>query len=442
MMLRFAPSPTGDMHIGNLRAAIFNYIIAKQRKEEFLIRIEDTDLERNIEGKDKEILQLLTLFGLLWDKLVYQSANLHHHQNIAEHLIREGKAFFCYCSESFLEQKREEAMRDKRAFRYDNAWSEIEKDSNRTPVVRLYGSTVDLSYMDVVKGKLTFSPNELDSFVILRANKVPTYNFACAVDDILYDVSFIIRGEDHTSNTPKQLLIRNAMHCTHGIEFAHLPIILNEEGKKMSKRERSSSVKWLLEEGFLPQAIANYLISMGNNPPVEVFSLKESIEWFDITKITRSPVKFDLKRLRFLNREHFRRLSDFELAYLVESSDVQVGALVRFYLQEASTLNEIRDAITGVFSPKSPDDFTEFACEMRLLHQHITDIIQSLHPSMTEFETFKNELMNRSKLKGKLFFKPLRILLTGRVDGPELKELYPLIWGMLKDIVILKETKC
>lgn len=441
-MLRFAPSPTGDMHIGNLRAAIFNYILAKQRNEEFLLRIEDTDTERNIEGKDKEILQLLTLFGILWDKLVYQSENLHHHQNIAEHLLRSGKAFLCYCTQEFLDKKREEAQSAKRAFRYDDLWSEIEKNTNTTPVVRLRGAKADISYTDKIKGLLHFNAHEIDSFVILRANGLPTYNFACAVDDVLYDVSFIVRGEDHTTNTPKQILIREAMECSTPIEFAHLPIILNEEGKKMSKREQSSSVKWLLEEGFLPQAIANYLISMGNNTPVEVFTLKESIEWFDIAKITKSPVKFDIKRLRFLNREHFKRLSDSELAYLLESHNPQVGALARFYLQEASTLNEIRDLISPIFCAKNPAEFAEFASEIVLLQSHIAQLLDSLHPSLTSFESFKKELMARSNLKGKSFFKPLRILLTGKTDGPELSDLYPLIWGMLKDIAQIKEQKC
>ena len=441
-MLRFAPSPTGDMHIGNLRAAIFNYILAKQRNEEFLLRIEDTDVERNIEGKDKEILQILTLFGILWDKLVYQSENLRYHQTIADHLQKSGKAFLCYCTEGFLDKKREEAKEAKRAFRYDDSWSELEKETNQTPVVRLHGAKADVCYTDKIKGALSFGAGEVDSFVILRANGLPTYNFACAVDDVLYDISFIVRGEDHTTNTPKQILIREAMQCSAPIDFAHLPIILNEEGKKMSKREQSSSVKWLLEEGFLPQAIANYLISMGNNTPVEVFTLKESIAWFDIAKITKSPVKFDIKRLRFLNREHFKRLSDSELAYLLESSSPQVGALARFYLQESSTLNELRNAIEPIFSAKDPNAFPEFAGEIVQLHGHIIAMLDSLHPALASFESFKKELMAQSNLKGKHFFKPLRILLTGKSDGPELSDLYPLIWGMLKDIARIKEATC
>ncbi len=441
-MLRFAPSPTGDMHIGNLRAAIFNYIIARQNNEKFLIRIEDTDQERNQEGKDKDILYTLTLFGLMWDQLVYQSENIHYHHKIAEHLIKEKKAFYCFCTEEFLEQKRKEAKECKRAFRYKEEWKEIHKSSNPYPVVRLHGAQNDLSYYDKIKGNLVFKKEEIESFVILRKDKSPTYNFACAVDDMLYDISMIIRGEDHTTNTPKQILVHQAMEYPKKIEFAHIPIILNEEGKKMSKREQSSSVKWLLEQGFLPQAISNYLIAMGNNTPTEVFTLQESIAWFNIEHISKSPVKFDIKRLKFLNREHFKRIHDTDLALMLGYKDASIGLLAKFYLQESSTLNEIQEAIDLIFGQKNMDNenFINFKKDALLLQQHIHQIIAEKHPCLSHFDDFKKELMNRSLLSGKKFFKPLRILLTGRTEGPEISDLYPLIWCFLKDITQIKET--
>ena len=438
-MLRFAPSPTGDMHIGNLRAAILNYIIAKQRGEKFLIRIEDTDSARNIEGADKEILAILNLFGLFWDKLVYQSENFPLHRKLAQNLIEKNKAFYCYATKDFLEQKRAEASAQKRAFRYKDEWAEVCKGENEKPVIRLKGiaesnansacgdflgsasarfldglnvlssslashnpknsstilefascnrsaeSTLDsadsqnlgenlnqkpiksfcyfwlspkvesplplnpnlpnnvdsargaessknisalrdsanfaesITFFDAIKGKCKFSQNEIDSFVIMR-DDIPTYNFACAVDDMLYDISFIIRGEDHTSNTPKQMLIHRALGYDKSIKYAHLPIILNNDGKKMSKRESESSVKWLLSQGFLPRAIVNYLLLMGNNPPCEIFSLDEAIAWFDLLQLSKSPVRFDINQLRHINREHLKRLSDGEMGLLLESS--------------------------------------------------------------------------------------------------------------------------
>lgn len=436
-MLRFAPSPTGDMHTGNLRAAIFNYILAKQRGEKFLVRIEDTDMERNIEGKDKEILSLLNLFGMVWDELVYQSHNFPRHAQMAEYLLSQGKAFYCYCSKEFLDQKREEALAQKLPFRYHDAWAEIEKDSTQKPVIRLRGASEEICFKDEIKGIVSFKPHEVDSFVIVREDGIPTYNFACAIDDMLYDVSFIVRGEDHVSNTPKQMLIQRGVGYEKLLQYAHLPILLNEEGKKMSKRDNASSVKWLLEEGYLPQAIANYLILMGNKTPTEVFTLKEAIEWFDITHVAKAPAKFDLDKLRFLNREHFKRLSEQDLAFLLDHKDPSVGGLAKLYLQESSTLNELRPKIDALFAPKIAQG--EFASAMILLYPHLRAMIEEFSPALKDFEAFKKEAMERSGLKGKPFFKSLRLLLTGSENGPELSDLFEYTRFFFNDIIRLKE---
>ncbi len=441
-MLRFAPSPTGDMHIGNLRAAIFNFIIAKQRNEKFLIRIEDTDLARNIKNKDKEILSLLNLFGLLWDELIYQSANFSKHQHFAEFLLKTNKAFYCYCSKEFLEQKRQVAIDKKIAFRYDDSWAELEKDSNKKPVIRLKGSSKAISYDDKIKGKLTFEPNELDSFVIIREDGIPTYNFACACDDMLYDISYIVRGEDHTSNTPKQILIHQNLGYEKDIQFAHLPIILGENGKKMSKRDASSSVVWLLEQGFLPVAIINYLISMGNATPCEIFTLSEAIEWFDISKIAKSPVKFDIAKLRFINHEHLKRLNESDLALLLESSDLSIGALGKIYLEEASTLNELRDKIQAIIAPKDFNKLYEgqdFSKGCHVIFGILKDMISDSKNIPFEYEEFKNIIMTKSALKGKALFKPLRIVLTGASHGPDLAKLYPYLRNILDSILYIKD---
>lgn len=437
-MLRFAPSPTGDMHIGNLRAAIFNYIIAKQKGEKFLIRIEDTDLARNIEGKDKEILSLLNLFGLLWDELAYQSHNFDRHRQLAEYLIKKDLAFYCYCSKEFLESKRLEAQAQKKPFRYDPQWAELEKDSNSKPVVRLRGAKESISFLDSIKGELCFEAEEIESFVIIKEDGVPTYNFACAIDDLLFNIDFIVRGEDHVSNTPKQILIHRSLGYEQVLGYAHLPIILGESGGKMSKRDNASSVAWLLEEGFLPQAIINYLISMGNHTPKEIFKLNEAIEWFDIKNISKSPVKFDIKRLRFLNREHLKMLNEQEFALLLDSKDPSVGALAKLHLQEASTLNEIREKLDRIFGPKPISQEFEgesYKQECRILYPLLLELIASHHPALKEYESLKQILMQQSNLKGKKFFKSLRILLTGNSHGLELNELYPYLRFFLKDIV-------
>ncbi len=439
-MLRFAPSPTGDMHIGNLRAAIFNYIIAKQTKQRFLVRIEDTDKARNIVGKDKEILSLLNLFGLMWDELVYQSDNFERHRKFAQYLIDKDLAFYCYCSKEFLESKRLEAKEQKRAFRYNRKWAENEKQTNPNPVIRIRGADTSITFEDSIKGHLSFEANEIDSFVIIKEDGIPTYNFDCAVDDMLYDVDFVVRGEDHVSNTPKQILIHKYLGYEKTLGYAHLPIILGTDGSKMSKRDSASSVAWLLEEGFLPQAIINYLVSLGNHAPTEIFTLKDCYAWFDIKHIAKSPVKFDIKRLRFLNREHFKRLNEEEFALLLDTKDATIGALAKLHLQEASTLNEIRTKINRIFSPKcitQTDNDEGFEDECKILYKHLREMIESNAPALSDYQQLKNELMARTNLKGKKFFKPLRILLTGYTQGLELSEIYPYIRFFLSDIVAI-----
>jgi len=281
------------MHIGNLRVALFNYIVSKQRNEDLIVRIEDIDKERNIEGKDEEILGLLSLFGIEYTQVIYQSENVRYHSAMALQLVHEKKAFSCFCSPEWLEKKREEAKENKKAYRYDDACRNLPHElviDNMNPfTIRLSRPDEAIFIKDAIKGKVSFEPDAVDSFVLLRQDKTPTYNFACAVDDMLSDISLVIRSEDHMSNTPKQDYIRTSLGYEKKVEYAHLPIILNDSGEKMSMRDDASSVKWLLEEGFLPAAISNYLILIGNKPPQEIFDTKDAIEWFSLDNISKSP---------------------------------------------------------------------------------------------------------------------------------------------------------
>ena len=431
-MLRFAPSPTGDMHIGNLRVAILNYIVSKQKGEALIVRIEDTDKERNIEGKDKEILDILGVFGIEYKELFYQSKNLKFHTMMALQLLNEKKAFNCFCKPEVLEQKREEAKEAKQAYRYDGACLNLRAEEiidNTNPfVVRLKKPSEAILVRDLIKGEISFSPDDIDSFIIMRQDKTPTYNFACAIDDMLTDISLVIRGEDHVSNTPKQIAIRNALGYEKEIEYAHLPVILNDDNKKMSKRDNASSVKWMFEEGYLPSAIANYLILIGNKTPKEIFTLDEAIEWFDITAISKAPARFDLAKLKFINREHLKMLDSKELSRYVGFADDDIGEVAKIFLSEISTLRELREKIEPIFAAKSiPEEFEEAAQKMK-------DVILNA-PHFEEFETFKTYIIENTGLKGKHFFKPLRLLLTGAEHGPELSDLYPYIKNYIKVIV-------
>ncbi|MDU5326115.1 glutamate--tRNA ligase [Campylobacter ureolyticus] len=433
-MYRFAPSPTGDMHIGNLRAAIFNYIVAKQKNEGFILRIEDTDKERNIDGKDEDIKEILTKFGIKWDKLYYQSKNLKFHREFANKLLIDKKAFCCFCSEEELAAKKQKAKDEGVAYRYDGTCEKLSDmevlDTTKPFVIRMKKPSHAMKFTDDIKGELVFEPENIDNFVIMRRDKTPTYNFACSIDDMLMDVSYVIRGEDHVSNTPKQDLIRKALGYDKKIGYAHLPIILNQEGKKMSKREKDSSVKFLLDSGYLPEAILNYLVLLGNKTPCEIFTLDDAIKWFDIKNISKSPAKFDIEKLTQINREHIKIASNKRLSELFEM-DIKFGDLIRFYTQEGSLIPEIKNKISQIYSRKTiPSEYKEY---VDLIKNAISKVEIS-----KDFNEFKQNLMKLTNLKGKNFFMSLRILLTNQTHGPELSELYPFIKDDIKEIV----SKC
>ncbi len=430
-MLRFAPSPTGDMHIGNLRVAIFNYIVAKQRGEKLLIRIEDTDKQRNIEGKDKEILTILDAFGIKYDQVVYQSGNFQIHREMAKKLLEGKKAFVCFCSEDEINGEREKAKCEKRPYRYSGKCEyldekEVEsKIKEKKPfVVRLKKPEKPVKFHDLIKGDFEFSPFDIDSFVILRTNLIPTYNFACAVDDMIYDISLVIRGEDHLSNTPKQIAIRHALGYNKKMKYAHLPIILNDKGKKMSKRDNASSVKWLLKVGFLPEAIANYLILLGNNFGKEIFTLQESIKFFDLTKISRAPAKFDMEKLKFLNKEHLKKINN--LSKYFGYNEVYED-LLKIFRDESFTTEEIKNKFEKIFESS---DGGEFKNEKEIIKKEI------LNNELEEnYDEFKNRLIKNTSIKGKKFFISLRELFINEKQGPKIKDLYNVMRPYLKKII-------
>jgi len=422
------------MHIGSLRVAIFNYIVARQRDEQFIIRIEDIDKERNIEGMDTEILQILEKFALPHNHVYHQSENLHIHQTLAIRLLEEEKAFVCTCTPEQLEADREKAKKEKIAYRYSGRCEKMKsgeldrlKEENIPFVIRIKKPQAPIVNHDIIQGAIETDPNEVDSFVILRADAAPTYNFACACDDMLAGIDFIIRSEEHLSNTPKQIHIKQLLGYSEKTAYAHLPIILNTEGKEMGKHGDAGSVKWLFREGFIPDAIINYLLLLGNRTPKEIFTLPDAIEWFKLENISKSAVYFDIDKLRFLNREHLKRMDDKKLSALFGFADADIGKLAKIYLEEASTINELDEKIKAIFADKSFDG--AWGEEMRILEKIIAE-----SPMIETFDTFKNHLMKESGLKGKHFSKPLRILLTGADHGPELSDIYPTIKSYLLEV--------
>lgn len=431
-MYRFAFSPTGDMNIGDLRIALFNCLCAAQAKDTLIVRIEDTDKKRNIEGKDQDILDMLALFGIAYTQHYYQSNNIKYYLQFASTLLDKKKAFICFCSEQELEAKREKAKAEGKEYCYDGKCENLSSEeviNNPKPfVIRMKKPEKTISFDDKIKGHTSFESDAIDSFIIMKADKYPTYDFACACDDMLQGVTTIIRGEDHIANTPRQELIRKALGYEQAITYAHLPIILNAEGKEISKNDDASSVQWLLDQGFMPEAILNYLIILGNHTPVEIFYMVEALVWFDIKGISKSPALFDIDKLRFINREHIKRIGDMELSKRMGYACENIGKLAKVYTEEASTTFEIKQKIDVVFAPKPLH--VKYEKESKLLKE----LIQQA-PYLHTFELFKAYLLEKSELQGEAFLKSLRFVLTGCDNGPELEIVYPLIKNYLKEIV-------
>ncbi|WP_151900280.1 glutamate--tRNA ligase [Sulfurimonas hydrogeniphila] len=420
-MLRFASSPIGDMHINDLRIALLNYIVSKQKNEDFIVRIEDIDKEKVMHNKDQETLDILGLFGIEYSHVVYQSQNLRFHSAMALQLLHEKKAFSCFCSDEWLQKKRSEAEKAQKEYHYDDACrnlpAELVIDNTAPFTVRIVRPDTPVIVKDRLKGAISFEPDAVDSFVIMNHDKTPAYDFACAVDDMLSDVSMIICDEKYLNNTPKQVHVRNQLQYNKEIEYTHLHGIQN-----------SVSVKQLLEEGYLPEAISNYLISIGSNPPKEIFTLKEATEWFDLDKLADNPVRFDQDRLKQINKEHLKNLDATELSRYVGFADPEIGELTRIYLEEAGTTKELKEKIASIFAKRVTAH--GFAEEMESMAKAIKNA-----PYFEEYNDFKNYIMDKTGLKDENFLKPLRILLTNAEHGPTIEKVYKYLKNYLKEII-------
>ena len=418
-MLRFASSPTGDMYTDDLRSALFNYILSKQRDENLVIRIDDTDNKQNIEAKDQEILDLLDLFKIEYSQVLYQSKNFRFYSAMALQLLHEKKAFSCFCSDAWLLKKKDEASQRGEEYYYDDACRDLPAElviDNTAPFsIRIVRPKEDIDINDIIQGELCFKANKIDSFVILNRDKTPTANFACAVDDMLNDISLVIRNEKYIEDTPKQVHIRNSLHYDKKIEYAHLPVL-----------ENNKSVKLLLEEGFLPEAISNYLISIGyENLPAKIFTLQEAIEWFDLSKISKDPAPFDLDVLKDINREHLRRLDSKELSRYVGFADEDIGRLASLYLEEVGTTKELKTKISSVFSSRDISDENM---------DTLRSIIKTA-PYFDEYDDLKSYLTKNSTLDEKEIVQSFRLLLTGSADGPDIAQIYKYLKNYLGEIV-------
>lgn len=429
-MYRFALSPIGDMHIENLRVVLFNFICTVKENMGLDICIEDMEKQGYEDKKAIETLEILKKFNIKHNPPTYRSSNLKFYRQFAVKLLSEKRAFSCFCTKEELDKKRELAKKEGRAYRYDGVCKrlkDIEVLDNESPfVIRLKKPTQPVSFTDTLQGNLKF---ELDDFVILDYNKYPTYDFACAIDDMISDTSHIICKQECILSASKQTLIYKYLGYEKTIKYTHLPDILNSKNQKISKSDKVSSVMWLLNEGFLPEAITNYLIALGNEAPKYIFTLKEAMKWFDLDKISKSSVKFDIKELKKINKEHIKLLDELQLAALLGYSSKDVGKLAKLYTKEGSTIKELKQKIDTIFSKR------EFPKELKSECENVAAVLKNA-PKIDDFDEFVVYLREKTALKDRSFFHALSFVLTGSFCTFELKDIYLILKNLMKEIQI------
>jgi glutamyl-tRNA synthetase len=440
VVVRFAPSPTGFLHIGGARTALFNWLFARHHGGKFLLRIEDTDRARSTPAAVAAIIDGLDWLGLSWDgEIVSQSARVKRHAEVARQLLAAGRAYHCYCTPAELEAMRERARAEKRSIRYDGTWRDrdpSEAPSDVPPVIRLkapqHSST---TIRDHVQGEVTVANTELDDLIILRADGTPTYNLSVVVDDHDTGITDVIRGDDHLNNAFRQKQIYDALGWVVP-EFAHLPLIHGPDGAKLSKRHGALGVDAYRELGYLPEALRNYLLRLGwSHGDDEIISTEQAIEWFDIDAVGRAPARFDFAKLDNLNGHYIRVAEDGRLVALVaEQLEKAFGRTLseteRTRLMQAmpelklrpKTLVELAANARFLVTPRpiGPDGKAAklLTSEAR---RRLGDLHQRLERSEWRSESLEDAIRSFAEENGtKLgsIAQPLRAALTGSVASP------------------------
>jgi len=420
-MYRYALNASKDMDLEDLRIALFSYICAKQNSSRFVVRV--TNNKKNKKNQYNNPLEILDTFNIKYDETYQQSNNFKYHLQFASTLLDEKKAFICFCTKNEIDKKKEIAKKSKKPYVYDGTCENLSRDyildTQKPFVIRVKKPKQSISFADTIKGNLTFKSDDVDSFVIMNTDKYPTHNFACAIDDMLQGITYIIAKDQNILNTPKQEHIRKSIGYNEKIIYTHLPTILTKEDK-------ISKIQYLLDLGYMPEAIINYLITLGNKTPKKIFTLSEALKWFDINSIAKS--KFDIDELKSINKEHIKLLDDSELAKRIGYSGKNIGKLAKLYTKERSTTFEIKQMIDAIFSPKKLDG--KFNENLKTLKEIVKNA-----PKFEKFNDFIKYLADKSSLEEKSLLEPLKILLTNRQNGPELTDLYPLIKNYIKEVV-------
>lgn len=413
-MLRFAFSPTRDMELSDLRVALINFIVAQQRNENLIVRVDDTSKRNNIEGKDKEYLDILDLFGIRYTQTIYESQNFRFHTAMALQLMYEKKAFSCFCSPDWIQSKIDEAEAANKPYLYDDACAnlpaELVIDNTNPFTVRIHRPSKDITVTDAIQRELTFKADTIDSFMILKQDKTPMADFASAVEDMLSDISLVIQDQDHIESAPKQIFVRDALQYDKKVQYAHIPPITGSN---------IPSVMSLLEQGYLPEAIVNYLISM---------SLEDAVDQFDLTKLSPLPFVFDFEKLKECNKQELKNMDAKELSRYVGFADAEIGELARLYVDEVETTRGLKTKIEPFFRSR------EVPNELKKDYDLIKSCIKKA-PYFEDFDPFRAHIQHETNLDEKKISEILRILLSNAQNGPELAKIYKYIKNYVGEFV-------
>ncbi|NOZ62948.1 MAG: glutamate--tRNA ligase [Calditrichaeota bacterium] len=452
--VRFAPSPTGHLHIGNARTAILNWLFARHTGGKFILRIEDTDPERSVESYIDQIVEDMRWLGLSWDEgpeiegdygPYRQSRRLEIYQQYAKKLMDEGKAYFCYCTPEELEQMRNESHARGEAGFYNRRCLHLTEEERqqfiaegRKPAIRFKvpGKT-EVVFKDLVKGELRFETENISDFVIMRGEGIPTYNFAAVVDDGLMKISHVIRGDDHVSNTPRQALLYQALGFDMP-QFAHIPMILGPDGTRLSKRHGATSLDQYRMKGYLPEALINYLslLSWSSKTGDEILSIERLIEEFDFERMSRSAAMFDFEKLNWMNGHYIRsaelarivRLTTpyFQQAGFPVDDEEKIQKIVAVARERIETLDQIADHVRIFFQNKivfdDPDakEMIRDDSSQKVFWSFLRELRSIAVLDRENFKEIMKTVQKETGIMGKKLWMPLRIALTGQMHGPDL----------------------
>ncbi len=445
---RFAPSPTGFLHIGGARTALFSWAYARKHGGKFILRIEDTDVARSTPEAVQAILDGMSWLGLGWDEgPFYQMQRIYRYKEVIQQLLDAGKAYYCYTSPEELTQMREAQMAAGLKPRYDGTWRPEEGKNLPTPqagiqpVVRFRNPlTGVVAWDDQVKGRIAISNEELDDFIIARADGTPTYNFCVVVDDWDMGITHVIRGDDHVNNTPRQINLLHALGATVP-QYAHLSMILGDDGQKLSKRHGAVSVMQYDEDGYLPEAVLNYLARLGwSHGDDEIFSMEQFCQWFDLDHITPSAAQFNTEKLNWLNA-HYMKLADpvriaTEVAKRLALRDIATenGAdlvrVIELYRERVSTLNELADAVEYFYQQIHPTQEVldkHLTAEVRPVMQALMEQLATAEWVTEAIHGVIEQAVTSNGLKFPKVAMPLRVMLTGGAQSPSIDAVMALL---------------